>query len=101
MKLATLALVAATIALPATAFAEGMQQQKAGDSSVPGATNPNTSGAKAKTGTTGAGAADSSVPGATSPTMSNAKAKPGTSGAAAKDSSIPGASNADVNKPKR
>jgi hypothetical protein len=103
MKLTAL-LVAATFAIPTVALAEGMQnnnaqQQKsmqkstgAADSSVPGATNPNTSNAPAKAGTTGAPARDSSVPGATNPNTSNAPAKKGATGAPAADSSVPGAS---------
>lgn len=96
MKLTAL-LVAATFALPTIALAEGMQQnmQKnpaAADSSVPGATNPNTSNAPPMRSTTGAPAADSSVPGKTNPNTSNAPARAGTTGAPAADSSIPGAS---------
>lgn len=65
----------------------------AADSSIPGATNPNTSNVPAKPGTTGAAAKDSSIPGATNPNTSNAPAKRGTTGAPAADSSLPGATN--------
>lgn len=92
MKLTAL-LVAAAFALPTVALAEGMQKsQGAADSSIPGATNPNTSNAPEKKGTTGAAAADSSLPGKTNPNTSNAQEKKGTTGAPAADSSLPGAS---------
>jgi hypothetical protein len=92
MKLTTL-LVAAAFAIPSAAFAEGSAPKSgAADSSIPGATNPNTSNAPAKKGTTGAAAKDSSIPGATNPNTSNAPAKKGTAGAPAADSSLPGAS---------
>lgn len=96
MKLTAL-LVAATFAIPTVAFAEGAQKQMqkspgAADSSIPGATNPNTSNAPAMKGTTGSGAADSSLPGKTNPNTSKAPEKKGTTGAPAGDSSLPGAS---------
>jgi hypothetical protein len=96
MKLTAL-LVAAAFAIPTVALAEGAQKQMqkntgAADSSIPGATNPNTSKAPAMKGTTGAAARDSSIPGATNPNTSKAPAKKGTTGAPAADSSLPGAS---------
>jgi hypothetical protein len=90
--LMTTALVLATGSV-ALAAGEGQMNKGAADSSIPGATNPNTSNAPAKPGTTGAGARDSSIPGATNPNTSNAPAKPGTTGAPAGDSSLPGATN--------
>ncbi len=90
MKLSTLALVAATVALPAAAFADSSQPN-----SSPGAAAPATQMQKnqgAKSGTTGAPAADSSVPGATNPNTSPAKSRTTGSGGAG-DSSVPGATN--------
>ncbi len=98
MKVSTLILIAA-VAMPTAAFAQGAGTKGAADSSIPGATNPNTSKAPAKPGTTGAAAKDSSIPGATNPNTSNAKARPGTTGAPAADSSIPGATNPNTAKP--
>jgi hypothetical protein len=94
MKLATLVLIA-TVAIPTAAFAQsqGRGTSGAADSSIPGATNPNTSNAPARSGTTGAPAADSSLPGSTNPNTSNARPRPGTTGAPAGDSSLPGATS--------
>lgn len=86
MKLSTLALIAATVAIPAAAFADSSQPK-----SAPGAEAPANTKMKKGTATTGAPARDSSIPGATNPNTSSA---PGRShvGEPAGDSSLPGAS---------
>jgi hypothetical protein len=85
--------LATAIVLSTASIVMAQGQRGAADSSIPGATNPNTSNAPARPGTTGAPAGDSSLPGATNPNKSNAPAKNGTTGAPAGDSSIPGATN--------
>ena len=62
MKLSTLALIAATVAIPAAAFADSSQPK-----SAPGAEAPANTKMKKGTATTGAPARDSSIPGRDQP----------------------------------
>ena len=105
MKLATLMLVGATVVVPVTAFAQAQmgttapRAPGAADSSVPGATNPNTSNAPATSGATGMRpAGDSSVPGATNPNTSMAPPRTGGGMQPAGDSSVPGVTNPTPNR---
>ena len=91
MKLATLAFIAATVAIPAAAFADSSQPNSSPGAAAPAGQMQKNTGAAMKNG--GQTAGDSSVPAATNPNQANTKGKaPATTGAKAGDSSVPAAS---------
>jgi hypothetical protein len=90
MKLSTLAFIAATVAIPTAAFADSSQPKSAPGTDAPAATmHKGSQKGSMKSGTTGAGAADSSIPGATNPNTSGARGRSHV-GEPAGDSSLPG-----------
>jgi hypothetical protein len=91
MKLSTFALIAATVAIPAAAFADSSQPKPAPGAEAPATHMQKGATKHGATSTTGAGAADSSIPGATNPNTSPVRGRSHV-GEPAGDSSVPGAS---------
>jgi hypothetical protein len=67
MKLSTLAFIAATVVIPATAFADGSQPLSAPGKDAPAATNMKKGAAAPATTTTGSGAMDKTTGPASDP----------------------------------